>query len=84
MNRDLPDPTGKWRDDELLRELHVRRGWSAPDIARYFEAPKHTVEDELDERGLDAGGENPPTRGFAAKVWRQSIAEKRKEAAHGD
>lgn len=85
---DLPDPSDEWRTDEVLRELFVARGWGAGDIAFYFDVEEDEVKAALDQsdvvgRGTDAPGNQPPTSGFAAKVWRQSIAEKR-EAARGD
>ena len=81
--RGLPDPSGEWRDDDVLRDLYVERGWSAPDIAEYFDEATSCVRGQLDRRGIQTPDKQRPTNGLAAKLWEGSITEK-KEAAHGD
>lgn len=84
---ELPAPSGEWRNDSVLRELYVRRGWSAKNIATYFDVEGATVRQYISSNDevvtADTGGNQPPSSGLAGKLWRASIVEKR-EAAHGE
>lgn len=45
---DLPN----WRDDEVLYEYHVRKGWSPERIAGEADVPESLVKDYLESRDL--------------------------------
>lgn len=60
-----------WQHEGVLEELHQERGWSAADIARRFELDRDEVREELEERGIWVGRQNPPKNGFARQVWLQ-------------
>jgi len=59
-----------WRNDDVLQELHVRRGWTPTDIARKYEADVHAVKRQLKERDLYQEGQTgPPKQGLARELW---------------
>lgn len=63
-----------WRSDNVLEELHVRRGWTPTDIARKYQADVAQVKRELRERGLYQEDQNgPPKQGLARKLWERGL-----------
>lgn len=59
-----------WRNDDVLQELHVRRGWTATDIARKYEADVRAVKRQLKERDLYQEAQTgPPKQGLARELW---------------
>lgn len=65
--------TGDWRQDDVLQELHQERGWTAADIARRFDEEQHDVLQELKDRGIYAGRQNPAKHGLARKLWEHGL-----------
>lgn len=59
-----------WQSNEVLKELHVRRGWPPIDIARKFEVDVDVVKGQLRQRDLYQEGQNgPPKQGLARELW---------------
>jgi hypothetical protein len=59
-----------WRNDDVLRELHQGRGWSAADIARRFDVDRNDVLAELKDREIFVGGStHTPKNGLARELW---------------
>ena len=59
-----------WRNDDVLQELHVRRGWTPTDIARKYQADVDAVKRHLRERDLYQEGQTgPPKQGLARELW---------------
>lgn len=71
-DRQTPHPDSDWTDEARLRDLHVRRGWNAKDIARHFDVPYHQVRDRLHELEIFVE-KRGPCSGPARELWLRGL-----------
>ena len=75
-HRELPDQHDAWRDQEVLEDLFVTRGWTADDIVDHFRdlgsesISNGRVRYLLNHHDIRCEQSSVPNAGASAALWR--------------